>query len=59
MYVEVVFPLPFRKAFTYKVPEELESNTAFGVRAIAPFGRRTLTGFIINTSEKTSLLRYT
>jgi primosomal protein N' (replication factor Y) len=55
MYVEVVFPLPFRKAFTYKVPEELESNTAFGVRAIAPFGRRTLTGFIINTSEKTSL----
>jgi primosomal protein N' (replication factor Y) len=55
MYVEVVFSLPFRKAFTYKVPEELESNTTFGVRAIAPFGKRTLTGFITNTSDKTSL----
>lgn len=55
MYVEVVFPLPFRKAFTYKVPKELESNTAFGVRVVAPFGRRTLTGFIISTSDKTSL----
>jgi primosomal protein N' (replication factor Y) len=55
MYVEVVFPLPFRKAFTYKVPRELESNTVFGVRAIAPFGKRTLTGFIINTSDKTSV----
>jgi primosomal protein N' (replication factor Y) len=55
MYVEVVFPLPFRKAFTYKVPKELESNTVFGVRVVAPFGRRTLTGFIINTSDKTSL----
>ncbi|MEJ2196785.1 MAG: primosomal protein N' [Ignavibacteriaceae bacterium] len=55
MYVEVVFPLPFRKSFTYKVPEELKSFAMIGVRAIAPFGRRTLTGFIINTSEKTSL----
>ncbi|UCH64759.1 MAG: primosomal protein N' [Ignavibacterium sp.] len=55
MYVEVVFPLPFRKAFTYKVPRELESNAVFGVRAIAPFGRRTLTGFIINISDRTSV----
>ena len=50
MYVEVVFPLPFRKAFTYNVPKELELHAVVGVRAIAPFGRRTLTGFIINTS---------
>ncbi len=55
MYVEVVFPLPFRKAFTYGVPEELESNTVFGVRAIAPFGSRTLTGFIVNSSDITSV----
>ena len=55
MYVEVVFPLPFRKTFTYKVPPELESFAVKGVRAVAPFGKRTLTGFIVNTSKKTSV----
>ncbi len=55
MYVEVVFPLPFRKTFTYKVPEELEPFAIMGVRAVAPFGKRTLTGFIINTSLKTTV----
>lgn len=48
MFVEVVFPLPFRKAFTYSVPKELEEFARIGVRAVAPFGKRTLTGFIIN-----------
>ena len=55
MYVEVVFPLPFRKTFTYKVPDELKAFVKFGVRAVAPFGKRTLTGFVINTSSKTSV----
>lgn len=55
MFVEVVFPLPFRKAFTYSVPDDLQDQVKFGVRAVAPFGKRTLTGFIINTSSKTSV----
>jgi primosomal protein N' (replication factor Y) len=55
MFVEVVFPLPFRKAFTYEVPEELEPYAIIGVRAVAPFGKRTLTGFIIRTSVKTAV----
>ena len=55
MYVEVVFPLPFRKAFTYRVPEDLEPYAVNGVRAVAPFGKRTLTGFIVNTSFETSV----
>ena len=55
MYVEVVFPLPFRKTFTYKVPDELKTFVKFGVRAVVPFGKRTLTGFVINTSSKTSV----
>ncbi len=48
MYVEIVFPLAFRKAFTYLVPKELQSQAKVGVRAVAPFGKRTLTGFIVN-----------
>ncbi|MEJ2105631.1 MAG: hypothetical protein P8X47_13810 [Ignavibacteriaceae bacterium] len=55
MYVEVVFPLPFRKSFTYLVPKELEKQAKIGVRAVAPFGKRTLTGFIINKLKKVSL----
>ena len=54
MYVEIVFPLPFRKAFTYLVPKELEKQAKVGVRAVAPFGKRTLTGFITNKLKSTS-----
>lgn len=55
MYVEIVFPLPFRKAFTYLVPKDLEKQAKVGVRAVAPFGKRTLTGFIINKLKTASL----
>ncbi|OGU64896.1 MAG: primosomal protein N' [Ignavibacteria bacterium RBG_16_36_9] len=55
MYVEIVFPLPFRKAFTYLVPKELEKQAKVGVRAVASFGKRTLTGFITNKLKSTSL----
>lgn len=55
MYAEIVFPLPFRNSFTYIVPDELESLAAVGVRAVAPFGKRVLTGFIINISSSTKL----
>ena len=50
MYAEIVFPLPFRNIFTYSIPEELEPYAKAGLRAVVPFGKRTLTGFIINTS---------
>lgn len=55
MYVEIVFPLAFRKAFTYLVPNELQSQAKVGVRAVAPFGKRTLTGFIVNKPKTISL----
>lgn len=55
MYVEVVFPLPFRNSFTYSVPAELEPFAKAGVRAVVPFGKRTLTGFIINKTTTTEV----
>jgi primosomal protein N' (replication factor Y) (superfamily II helicase) len=55
MYVEIVFPLAFRKAFTYLVPNELQSQAKVGVRAVVPFGKRTLTGFIVNKPKTTNL----
>jgi primosomal protein N' (replication factor Y) len=55
MFVELIFPLPFRNTFTYSVPDELKSIARTGSRAVAPFGKRTLTGFIVNTSETADL----
>jgi len=55
MFAEIVFPLPFRNSFTYSVPSEFESYVQVGVRAVVPFGKRTLTGFIINKSGTTSV----
>ncbi|MBK8945193.1 MAG: primosomal protein N' [Ignavibacteriae bacterium] len=47
MFAEVVFPLPFRNSFTYSIPEEFDENIQIGVRIVAPFGKRTLTGFVV------------
>src|SRR3990172_4880152 len=55
MYAELVFPLPFRNTFTYSVPKSLEPLAKAGVRAVAPFGKRVLTGFIVVTSSSTEV----
>ncbi|HCY74539.1 MAG TPA: primosomal protein N' [Ignavibacteriales bacterium] len=57
MFVEIVFPLPFRKSFTYSVPNDLQEYAKVGARAVAPFGKRILTGFIINIPKTVSLKR--
>ncbi len=55
MFCQVVFPLPFRNAFTYSIPDELIDSVKIGVRVVAPFGKRVLTGFVIALSETTEL----
>lgn len=55
MYAEIVFPLPFRNSFTYIIPEDLCELAQVGVRAVVPFGKRIMTGFIIGVSETTQV----
>lgn len=55
MYCQVVFPLPFRNSFTYFVTEEFLQSVKIGVRVVAPFGKRVLTGFVIDISETTEV----
>lgn len=55
MFAQLVFPLPFNKNFTYSIPYELEENVQIGVRAVAPFGKRVLTGFVVGISETTTI----
>ncbi len=51
MYVQLSFPLPMDQLFTYSVPAELYDVVAVGKRAVAPFGQRMLTGFIVEISD--------
>ncbi|WP_337873306.1 primosomal protein N' [Ignavibacterium sp.] len=55
MFAEVVFALPFRKSFTYEIPSELIKFVKEGVRVVAPFGKRTLTGFVIQVTKTTNV----
>ncbi len=52
MFAEVVFPLPTRNAFTYSIPDDLKEQTQSGVRVVAPFGKRVLTGFVIGIKHE-------
>ena len=47
-FVEVILPLPLAGTFTYRVPRELEADTAVGKRVLVQFGRRKLYTGIIN-----------
>jgi primosomal protein N' (replication factor Y) len=47
VFAEVVFPLPVDRAFHYRVPESLLDRVRPGCRVLAPFGRRTMTGFVV------------
>lgn len=55
MFAKVVFPLPFRNAFTYSIPVEFEEIAQVGVRVVVPFGKRIMTGFILDVSSETEI----
>ena len=45
--VEVAIPLPLEGSFHYLVPERLSPVAVSGKRVLVPFGRRTLTGYLL------------
>lgn len=49
MFVRVAVPIPSTKTFTYSVPGYLETSAALGKRVLVPFGKKRLTGWIIET----------
>lgn len=55
MYAQVVFPQSFRNAFTYLIPKDLSKEVIVGKRVVVPFGRRILTGFVVDLSESTDV----
>ena len=47
MFVRVAIPIPSAKTFTYAVPETFVPVAAVGKRVVVPFGRKRMTGWII------------
>ncbi len=45
--VEVAVNLPLHKNFTYQLPPSYAGNAQIGMRVIVPFGKKTLTGYVV------------
>ena len=46
-FAEIAVELPIEGTFTYLVPEELRADVRTGRRVLVPFGRRTVTGYVL------------
>jgi len=50
-FVEVVFPIPQRRHFTYEVPDDIDFDIYPGQRVVAPLRNNPTVGFIINANS--------
>src|SRR5690242_3232642 len=48
-FVDVVFPTPLKRSFSYRVAEGMKAG--FGCRVAAPFGKRSMQGFVVGASD--------
>ncbi|MDD2580496.1 MAG: primosomal protein N' [Desulfuromonadaceae bacterium] len=53
--IEVAIPLYLDRTFHYLVPEHLQPEALSGRRALVPFGRRQLTGYILGSVTDTAI----
>lgn len=53
MFVKIALPIPSPKTFTYAVPSELVPLAAVGKRVLVPFGKKRLSGWIIEILSET------
>ncbi len=51
-FAEVVFNLPLPDPFTYIIPPQFRGHVQVGMRVLVPFGRRQITGYVVNLIEK-------
>ncbi|NVO00448.1 MAG: primosomal protein N' [Geobacteraceae bacterium] len=49
--VEVAIPLRLERTFFYKVPGSVKALAQPGMRVLVPFGRRTVTGYILGSGK--------
>lgn len=56
-FANIAFNIPVSSHFTYSIPEELRESVLPGVRVLAPFGNKDITGIVLSVSEKTELTK--
>jgi primosomal protein N' (replication factor Y) len=54
-YANIAFNLPIDSKFTYSIPAEYRENLRVGCRVFASFGKRKLTGVVIEQADTTTL----
>ncbi|HVU51701.1 MAG TPA: hypothetical protein VHL80_13490, partial [Polyangia bacterium] len=52
--LEVAVTLPLRGTFTYRDPRRGAAEVAIGTQVVVPFGRRTVTGFVVGRAASAS-----
>ena len=57
LFVDIAVPVAVDQLFTYNVPDILQKQIKVGVRIMAPFGKKTVTGFVVNISNSTNVPR--
>ncbi len=50
-FAELALPLPMRQTFTYRLPCHLQEKVKIGSRLLVPFGKRNMTGYIVELHE--------
>lgn len=51
-FVEAALPVPLRRVFTYRLPEEFRPKIKLGARLKLPFGKRTMTGYAVGLYDE-------
>ena len=52
LFADVILPVPIHKAFTYRIPFEMNDEVGIGLRVIVPFGKNKLqTAIVVNIHE--------
>jgi primosomal protein N' (replication factor Y) len=46
-FAEIAVPVPLRRTFTYRIPEEYRADIKIGARVLVPFGKQLLTGYAV------------
>jgi primosomal protein N' (replication factor Y) len=56
-FAKVALPVPVGTAFTYEIPQDLRSKVFVGCRVEVPFGRRILSGIVVQLSSASDIAR--
>jgi len=55
LYAEVAVAVPVDHPYTYSIPEDLRDEVAVGKRVLIPFGKKYMTGYVVQISGSTDI----